>query len=136
MSLERWRKWKLKAIWVEKTMSLNCGVFFFWVYVVLDMIPKLSSSNFLIKIFNAKQSTYIFNDVSQFETMILCPMYVRKIVFLYNMECVGKKHAHYFFLCVFSLLRFSHSLSSFKRPCFTIILCLQVAHLSYHKAST
>ncbi len=28
-------------------------------------------------------------------------MYVRKIVFLYNMECVGKKEAHYFFLCVF-----------------------------------
>ncbi len=122
MYLERWRKWKLKAIWVERTRSLNYGFFFgsMWCWIWLKSC-QVMIFNLIFSMQNkAHTSSMMFHNMKQW---FLCPMYVRKNVFLYNMECVGKKEAHYFFLFDFSLPRFSHSLPSFKRPRFTIILC-------------
>jgi hypothetical protein len=95
MYLER-RRWKLTAVWVEKTMSSNCGFFFCLCDEGYD--PKIFKQWFLIQFFKVKASTYMLLQGcfkvavdSSFKWWFCIPCMWEIFLFLYNMECSGTK---------------------------------------------
>ncbi len=122
---------EMKKMKVESSLGWEDHVFELWGYFLGggSMWCWIWSKSYQVVIFNsiismqnkAHTSSMMFHNLKQW---FYAPCMWEKL-FFYTTWSVQVKKKHIIFSCVFfSVLRFSHSLSSFKRPCFTIILCL------------